>query len=158
MQIKLSNLTDSRCSHSLCTMLFIWTLCYLICLSLYDDVIHHSIHFLSSITCSMVHSFLKLNRCYISIPTIFSGVQRRALYTSIIECVISIGDVWRLIIWLQQQCVIITLCNIVCICMLFMQIQCGCQILTISRMQPATRMPIWGHQIGDARLTWCVSY
>jgi hypothetical protein len=59
-----------------------------------------------------------------------------------------------------------------CMCMLLMQIQCDCQILASYRMQPVTRMPMGasnrkhtsnrmpmeGHQIGDARLIGFVSY
>jgi hypothetical protein len=36
----------------------------------------------------------------------------------------------------------VTLCNVVCICMLLMQVKCGCQILASSRMQTGTKVRI----------------
>jgi hypothetical protein len=43
--------------------------------------------------------------------------------------------------------------------MLLMQVQCGYQILANSKMLAATRMPVVErHQIGDTRLTVCISY
>jgi hypothetical protein len=45
-------------------------------------VMYDAIHFLSSVTCSMVRNFFKLNRCYTGFFTVFSGAQGRMLYTS----------------------------------------------------------------------------